>query len=508
MRQDSARSGGSVWGTGERGMFRRTLPKPEEQEGRRMVRTLGLGQLTMIGVGAMIGAGIFTLAGAVAKDVAGPAVLVSFLIAGLASLCAALSYAEFSGMVPRAGSSYTYAAAVLGEIVGWIIGWDLLLEYTAIVATVSITMSSYAGYLVDAVGLGLPEWMLGAPGTGPGHQVDLIAVLICLGVAWLLNRGTRQSARVDVTLTVVKIAVVLVVIGFGLSEVDTGNLVPFAPFGWSGAITGAATVFFAVFGYDALSTAAEESVDAPRLLPKAMVLSLGISMVLYVGACIVLTGMVHYTDIDPRSGFSSAFNSVGMPGVATVVAIGAVLGIVTVCFSFMLGASRLWYALSRDGLMPRWFGELHPRRRVPHRATWVLGIVSAVFAGLLPIEEVAELTNIGILFAFVLVCTAVIVIRYRRPDLPRAFRCPGMPVVPALGVLFSVWLMSYLDGVTWLRLGVWLGLGLLVYAGFGYRNTRRVMPGGSVELDEPSGGSADSGGGSGDSGGASSGTGQ
>ncbi|SDY68590.1 amino acid/polyamine/organocation transporter, APC superfamily [Saccharopolyspora shandongensis] len=482
MRDETAATGGSLFGTGPNGIFRRTVPKPEEQGDRRMLRVLGLPQLTMIGVGAIIGAGIFSLAGAVARDVAGPAVLVSFLIAGAASLCAAFAYAEFAGMVPRAGSSYTYAAAVLGEVVGWIIGWDLLLEYTAIVATVSIGMSGYAGFLLDAIGVDLPAWMLGAPGTGEGHRVDLIAMLICLGVAWLLNRGTKTSAKVDVVLTVVKIAVVLLVVVVGLSQVDFGNLTPFAPFGWGGAVTGAATVFFAVFGYDALSTAAEESVEARKLMPKAMVWSLAISMVLYVGACIVLTGMVPYHEVNPDSGFSSAFASVGMSGVATVIAVGAILGIVTVSFSFMMGASRLWYALSRDGLMPKWFGELHPVRRVPHRATWILGIVAAALAGLLPVQEAAELTNIGVLFAFVLVCAAVVVLRYRRPGLPRGFRCPGMPVVPVLGVLFSAWLMSFLAGETWLRFAGWLVVGLLVYGLYSYRNTRRVMPGGSVDL--------------------------
>jgi APA family basic amino acid/polyamine antiporter len=465
-------------------MFRRTVPKPETNADTTMARVLGLGQLTMIGVGAIIGAGIFSLAGAVARDVAGPAVLLSFLIAGLASLCAAFAYAEFAGMVPRAGSSYTYAAAVLGEVVGWIIGWDLLLEYTAIVATVSIGMSGYARDLLEVVGLDLPVWMMGAPGTGDRHAVDLIAMVICLGVAWLLNRGTRASARVDVVLTVVKIVVVLIVVVVGLSKVDFGNLTPFAPFGFGGAVTGAATVFFAVFGYDALSTAAEESVEARRSLPKAMMISLAISMVLYVLACVVLTGMVPYTQVDPDAGFSAAFSSVGMRGVATVISVGAILGIVTVCFTFMMGASRLWYALSRDGLMPAWFGELHPVRRVPHRATWILGITSAVLAGLLPVKEAAELTNIGVLLAFVLICAAVAVLRYRRPDLPRAFRCPGMPVVPILGVVFSVWLMSYLSGETWYRLGLWLLLGLCVYGFYGYRNTRKVMPGGSVDLAE------------------------
>ncbi|MFF8846363.1 amino acid permease [Streptomyces sp. NPDC015127] len=448
-----------------------------------MVRTLGLTQLTMIGIGAIIGAGIFSLAAAVARDVAGPAVLISFLVAGAASLCAAFAYAEFAGMVPKAGSSYTYCAAVLGEVVGWIVGWDLLLEYTAIVAVVAIGMSGYLGFLLEAVGIHLPVWALGAPGTGPGHRIDLLAVVICLGVAWLLTRGTRTSARVETVLTIIKIAIVLLVIVVGFTKVDTGNLTPFAPFGLGGAFTGAATVFFAVFGYDALSTAAEESVEARRKLPKAMMLSLAISMGLYVLACIVLTGMQHYTELNPSSGISSAFASVGLGGLANVIAVGAVIGIVTVTFSFMMGASRLWYALSRDGLMPAWFGALHPKRKVPHRATWVIGVVSAVLAGVLPINAVAELTNIGVLLAFVIVSAAVLILRYRKPHLKRGFRCPGMPFVPVLGMVFSVWLMSFLTWETWIRLGCWLLAGLLFYAFYGYRRTRRVMPGGSVDLD-------------------------
>ncbi|MDQ8705357.1 amino acid permease [Streptomyces sp. LHD-70] len=448
-----------------------------------MVRTLGLTQLTMIGIGAIIGAGIFSLAAAVARDTAGPAVLISFLVAGAASLCAAFAYAEFAGMVPKAGSSYTYTAAVLGEIVGWIVGWDLLLEYTAIVAVVAIGMSGYLGFLLDAVGLHLPTWALGAPGTGTGHKIDLLAVVICLGVAWLLTRGTRTSARVETVLTVVKIAIVLVVIVVGFTKLNTENLTPFAPFGLGGAFTGAATVFFAVFGYDALSTAAEESVEARNKLPKAMMLSLAISMVLYVLACIVLTGIQHYSELDPDSGISSAFASVGLNGLANVIALGAVIGIVTVTFSFMMGASRLWYALSRDGLMPTWFGAIHPKRKVPHRATWLIGIVSAVLAGLLPIHAVAELTNIGVLLAFVVVSAAVLILRYRKPHLKRGFRCPGMPFVPILGMVFSVWLMSFLRWETWARLGAWLAVGLLIYAVYGYRRTRKVMPGDSVDLD-------------------------
>lgn len=448
-----------------------------------MVRALGLTQLTMIGVGAIIGAGIFSLAGAVARDVAGPAVLISFLVAGVASLFAAFAYAEFAGMVPRAGSSYTYCAAVLGEVVGWIVGWDLLLEYTAIVAAVAIGMSGYVGFLLDTFGVDIPTWALGAPGTGDGHRVDLVAVLICLAVAWLLTRGTRASARVETVLTIVKIAIVLVIVVVGFTKVDFHNLQPFAPFGVSGALAGASTVFFAVFGYDALSTAAEESKDAQRQLPKAMLLALAISMALYVLATIVLTGIQRYSEINPSSGFSSAFASVGLNGLANIIAVGAVVGIMTVTFSFMMGASRIGYALSRDGLLPKGFSRLHPKRKVPTRATWTIGVVSAAMAGLFPIGEVAEMINIGVLMAFVLVSGAVMVLRRTKPELKRTFRCPAVPVIPILSIVFSVWLMVYLDWQTWVRMGLWLAIGLIVYAAYGYRNTRKTMPGGSVEWE-------------------------
>ncbi|MGH3345192.1 MAG: amino acid permease [Carbonactinosporaceae bacterium] len=435
-------------------------------------RSLGLWQLTAIGLGAIIGAGIFALAGAVAKETAGPAVTVSFVIAGIASAAAAFSYAEFAGLIPQAGSAYTYGYAVLGEFAGWLIGWDLLLEYTAIVAVVAIGISGYFSFLVQQLGLDLPVWMLGAPGTGDGHVVDLFAVVLCLLIAYLLNLGIRTSARVETILVFVKIAIVVAVIVVGAFFVSGGNLTPYFPFGVGGAVTGAATVFFAVFGYDAMSTAAEESKDAQRNLPKAIILSLAIAMALYLLAATVLTGMVPYPDLDAQSAFANAFADVGLQTFATVIAIGAIAGIVTVLFSFMLGASRIWYAISRDGLLPRWFAETHPRRHVPHRPTWIIGVISAVLAGLLPIEEVAELTNIGILLAFVVVCAAVIVLRRRQPDLPRTYRCPGMPVVPVIGIVFSLWLVTFLAPVTWLRFAAWFAVGCLVYALYGYRNSR------------------------------------
>ncbi|MEV5386166.1 amino acid permease [Streptomyces sp. NPDC052721] len=447
------------------------IEETEVGEGTRLDKSLGLWQLTAIGVGGIIGAGIFTLAGTVANGTAGPAVLVSFLIAGVASACAALSYAEFAGMIPKAGSAYTYGYAVLGEFAGWFIGWDLLLEYTAIVAVVAIGISGYFSFLVEQMGADLPQWMLGAPGTGAGHRVDLFAALLCLLIAWLLNQGIRSAARFETFVVALKVLVVLLVIGVGVFHINTGNYRPFFPFGISGAFTGAATVFFAVFGYDAMSTAAEESKDAQRHMPKAIIYSLVISMVLYVAACLVLTGMQNYKDIDKESGFSTAFKSVGLDALADVIAVGAIIGILTVMFTFMLGVTRVWFSMSRDGLLPRWFAKTHPTRHVPTRVTWIVGLASAVIAGFVPIGEAAELTNIGILLAFVVVCTAVIVLRYRQPELPRTFRTPGMPVVPALGVLFSIWLITFLQWQTWVRFAVWFLIGCGIYFGYSYRRS-------------------------------------
>ncbi|MFF8576197.1 amino acid permease [Streptomyces sp. NPDC015140] len=457
---------------GEGVLRRKPIEHIEETEsGGGLVRSLGLWQLTAIGVGGIIGAGIFTLAGTVANGTAGPAVLVSFLIAGVASAAAALSYAEFAGLIPKAGSAYTYGYAVLGELVGWFIGWDLLLEYTAIVAVVAIGISGYFSFLVGEMGADLPNWMLGAPGTGDGHKVDLFAAVLCLLIAYLLTLGIRNAARFEMVVVVLKVLVVLLVIAVGVFHIDTSNYNPFFPYGVGGAFTGAATVFFAVFGYDAMSTAAEESKDAQRHMPKAIIYSLVISMVLYVAACLVLTGMQNYKDIDPESGFSTAFKSVGLSGLADVIAVGAIIGILTVMFTFMLGVTRVWFSMSRDGLLPKWFAKTHPTRHVPTRVTWIVGVASAAIAGFLPIGEAAELTNIGILLAFVVVCAAVIVLRYRQPDLPRTFRTPWMPFVPAVGIVFSIWLITFLQWQTWARFAVWFLVGLVIYFAYSYRRS-------------------------------------
>jgi basic amino acid/polyamine antiporter, APA family len=468
----------TIFSSASTGIFRRKPVdevEPEDlEEGGGLQHVLGLWQLTAIGIGGIIGAGIFSLAGAVASESAGPGVLFSFLVAGVASACAALSYAEFASIVPKAGSAYTYGYVVLGEGVGWFIGWDLLLEYTAIVAVVGIGISGYFGFLVEQIGLNLPEWMLGAPGSDPdqpGRVVDLFALLLCLLIAFVLTRGVRNAARFESVLVWLKVGVVLLIIGLGVFYVNADNYTPFLPFGWGGVFTGASIVFFAVFGYDAMSTAAEESSEARRVLPKAIMYSLAISMTLYVLACLVLTGMVKYSEVDPESAFAQAFEGVGLPWIATLISVGAILGIATVMWTFMYAVTRVWFSMSRDGLLPKWFAAVSPKHRVPVRVTWIVGIGSGLIAGFLPIRQAAELTNIGILLAFAVVCTAVIVLRYRSPEIERGFKTPGMPVIPLIGVGSSIWLTTYLTTVTWLRFAIWLVIGLVIYGFYGYRKS-------------------------------------
>jgi APA family basic amino acid/polyamine antiporter len=438
-----------------------------------LAKSLGLWQLTAIGVGGIIGVGIFSLAGLVAHGDAdnpgvGPAVLFAFLIAGLASAAAAVSYAEFAGMIPRAGSAYTYGYVALGEIIGWFIGWDLLLEYIAIVAVVAIGISGYLAAFLDGFGVTLPVAITAS--AEEGGVVNVPAILICLLVTFILSRGTKAFGRFELVAVAIKILLILFIIGLGIFYIDAGNYNPFMPAGFGPVLTGAATVFFAVFGYDAMSTAAEEAEDGKKHMPKAIILSLIIAMTLYVAATLVLTGMQNYREIDPTAGFASAFSSVGLSVIASIISVFAVLSILTVMLTFLLGVTRVWFSMSRDGLLPTWFAKVD-RGGTPQRVTWIAGIASAVLAGVFPIRAVADLTNIGILSAFVVVCAAVILFRYTRPDTPRSFRLPFMPFVPAFGVLSSLFLMLQLHWETWLRFGIWLLIGLVIYFAYGRKHS-------------------------------------
>ncbi len=434
-------------------------------------RVLGLWQLTGIGLGGIIGAGIFVLTGVVAATQAGPAVSLSYVIAGIASAAAALCYAEFAGMIPVAGSAYTYGYAALGELVAWVIGWDLLLEYALVAAVVSIGWSGYLQALLGQFGLSLPPWAMGAAETGEGRLLDLTAMLGCLGVAGLLTLRIELGARFNAAMVIMKIAAVVLVILAGLPFVDSANWHPFMPFGFGGVAEGAAVVFFAVFGYDTLTTAAEEARDPLRQLPRAVLFSLSISLVLYIAMSLVLTGIVRYDTLNNAAPVAAAFTAIGLPWVTLVVSAAAVAGIISVMLAFMLGCARIWFAMSRDGLLPAWFAMVHPRFRTPHRPTLIAGTLTALVAAFFPIKEIAQLVNIGTLSAFAVICFAVIVLRRTRPDARRTFRTPLVPWIPLLGIGFSLWLLSKLPAAAWHLFIAWMALGLLLYFAYGHRHS-------------------------------------
>ncbi|MDN4593764.1 amino acid permease [Polycladomyces subterraneus] len=434
-------------------------------------RVLGLGTLTAIGLGGIIGVGIFVLTGVAAATHAGPAVLLSFIIAGLASAAAALCYAEFSGLIPVSGSAYTYSYAVLGEFAAWMIGWDLLLEYSLVVAVVAIGWSGYLQSILGQIGIHLPVWAQGAPGTGDGHVVDLLAVLGSLAIAGLLTIGLEWGSRFNSLMVAIKIGIILVIIGVGSFYVNPDNWTPFMPFGFNGVMQGAALVFFAVFGYDTLTTAAEEAKNPQRDLPRAVILSLAIAMILYVGMSLVLTGIAHYTTLNNSAPVSKAFTDLGLKWIPAIISAAAVAGITSVLFSFMLAAARVWFSMSRDGLLPKWFSGIHPKFRTPHRPTLIIGVVTALVAGFTPISEVAELVNIGTLSAFILICASIMILRVKRPDLKRSFRTPLVPFVPLIGIVFSAWLIISLPPITWIRFLVWLVVGIVLYVSYGMRKS-------------------------------------
>jgi len=466
-----------------------TRHKPIEQlqrelgERRDFRRVLGVWQLTAIGIGGIIGVGVFVLAGQQAAVNAGPAVAISFLIAGIASAAAALCYAEFAGLIPVTGSAYTYGYATLGEFVAWLIGWDLLLEYALIVAVVAIGWSGYVQSLLDAAGIHLPDWARGAIGTGEGRVFNVIAAGVTLAVAALLVMRTEWGARFNTLIVAIKVLAVIIVIGVGVFFIEPANWHPFIPervvgpdgvghFGFKGVATAAAVVFFAVFGYDTLTTAAEESKNPQRDLPRAVLLSLGISMVFYLAVSLILTGMVPYANLNTDAPVADAFKSRGLGWIAVIISVSAVVGIASVLFAFMLGAARIWFALARDGLLPAWFAKVHPSYGTPHRPTIVLGVFTAIVAGLFPLGEVAKLVNIGVLSAFIVICASVILLRIRKPDLPRTFRTPLVPWIPLIGIGFSIWLLSELALITWMVFVIWVAIGLVVYFGYGMRHSK------------------------------------
>jgi basic amino acid/polyamine antiporter, APA family len=449
----------------------------------RLRRVLGPVTLTALGVGAIIGAGIFVLTGLAAHDKAGPGLVLSFVVAGVGCALAALCYAEFASMVPVAGSAYTYAYATLGELFAWIIGWDLVLEYAVASSTVAHGWSHYFLSFLNIFGITLPtRWTSTPIDVDPvshawgvtGAYCNLPAALVVLFITVILVVGIRESASFNAAMVVLKLAVVLLVIALGSAYVRPENWHPFLPFGWGGVLSGASYVFFAYIGFDSVSTHAEEARNPQRDVPIGIIASLALCTVLYIVVAAILTGMVPYTKISIDAPVANAFEQHGLPIAVFFISLGAVVGITSVLLVLLLSQARVLLAMARDGLIPReFFGAIHPRFRTPHKGTILTGVLVAATAALFPLRILAELVNIGTLMAFVIVCAAVMVMRRTNPQLPRPFRTPLVPFVPIAGMGMNFWMMCGLGWENWLRLFVWLVVGLAIY--FGYGRKRSTM---------------------------------
>src|SRR5213594_1759045 len=476
----------------------------EEMEGEnRLRRVLGPIQLSSLGVGAIIGTGIFVLTGIAAHDKTGPALMLSFVVAGLACIFAALCYAEFASMVPVAGSAYTYAYATLGELFAWIVGWDLILEYAVGSATVAHGWSHYFQDFIGIFGITIPFALTNAPfdfdpATGTvsstGKLIDFPALVITAIVTAILVKGIRESAAFNAAMVGIKLAIVLVVIAVGAMYVDSRNWHPFAPYGLSGVaffgqtimgqtgrggeplgmLAGAATIFFAYIGFDSVSTHAEEARNPHRDVTIGIITSLILCTVLYIAVAAVLTGMVPYNKINIDAPVSDAFKQVGLPWAQFLISLGALTGITSVLLVLMLSQPRVLLAMARDGLVPPgFFGAVHERFRTPWKSTILTGVFVGLMAALVPLRILAELVNIGTLLAFVIVCAAVLIMRRTNPDAPRPFRAPFVPATPILGIALCLLLMFSLPSENWERLFGWLAIGFMIY--FGYGRKRSVL---------------------------------
>jgi APA family basic amino acid/polyamine antiporter len=487
-----------------------------EHPDKQLRRTLGPWQLTFLGIGAIIGAGIFSTAGTAAAGGenhvgAGPALVASFIMVAVACGFAALCYAEFAAMVPVAGSAYTYAYATLGELIAWVIGWDLILEYAVGNVAVAISWSGYFQELLRGFGLNWPSWLgtdyrsaaqaaaqvleaktaavdlttLGVSVTraaealeqaprllGIPFVLNVPAMLIVLTLTVVLVRGIRESARLNTSMVILKLGVIAFFLAIGAFFVKPENWSPFAPNGWAGVSGAAAIIFFAYIGFDAVSTASEEARNPQRDMPRGMIASLVICTIIYVAVALVLTGMLNWRQLGTAEPLATAFSGRGMNWTAGIIAFGAVFATTSVLLVFQIGQPRILFSMARDGLLPPWAARVHPRFRTPHVTTLISGITVAIFAGITNINEVVELCNIGTLFAFVLVAAGVIVLRLREPARPRPFRAPLFPFVPIAAIVCCGYLMYLQPKTTWIRFVVWLVIGLVIYALYGFARSR------------------------------------
>jgi basic amino acid/polyamine antiporter, APA family len=443
-----------------------------EHGGKSLKRTLTALDLTLLGIGAIIGTGIFVLTGTAAANQAGPGIVLSYVIAGLACGFAALCYAEFAAMIPISGSAYTYAYATLGEIFAWMIGWDLILEYAVGSMTVAVGWSGYFQRILAGFGIHLPVWMSASPDTAAGTVVNLPAALIVLGIMVLLVIGVRESARFNAAMVAIKLAAVAFFIAVGVTYVKPENWSPFMPYGFSGVMSGAAVVFFAYIGFDAVSTTAEEAKNPSRDLPIGIISSLIVCTLLYLIVAGILSGIIPVVQYKADMQFLNAPVGYALAVIhkdwaAGLVSAGAVAGITSVLLVMLMSQPRIFFAMSRDRLLPAGVSKVHPRFRTPYITTMITCIIVATVAGLVPIQILGEMTSIGTLFAFVVVSLAVMILRIRRPEAPRPFRVAGGHIIPVLGVLSCTYLMVSLSVMTWVRFLGWLDLGMVIYWFYG-----------------------------------------
>ncbi|MDF3055190.1 MAG: amino acid permease [Gammaproteobacteria bacterium] len=451
-------------------MLFRTKPISPSLKDVNLKRCLTGFDLAMLGVGAIIGAGIFVLTGVVAATQAGPAIIFSYVVAGCACAFSAFAYAELASSIGGCGSAYGYSFAGLGELIAWIIGWDLLLEYSLVASTVAIGWSGYVNNALTAMGLPLPESLTVNP--FEGGIVDLPAVLIVAFISILLIIGVKESVKVNRILVFVKLTAIAIFIGIAIFHFNPAqNWRPFLPFGWEGVMGGAAIMFFAYIGFDAVSTAAEEAVNPQRDLPKGIIYSLVICTLLYMVVAGLLTGIMPYTQLNVSSPIAYSLLTLGYKFGGAVVSIGAIFGLTTVVLVFCYGLTRIFLAMSRDGLLPPVLAQVNKKRQTPVRIIVFSGVVIAIIAGFTPINEVASLANIGTLAAFTVVCLGVIILRYTKPDMPRPFKTPFSPLIPILGVLFCLYLMSNLSALAWQAFAIWTIVGLIIYFSYGRHNS-------------------------------------